>query len=197
MNWEMTMIAASRFRKMVVCLVGTTLVGAALAQSASSQNASPRFGCDNWADGNGPGPGPGMMSGYGYGPGMMGYGAGPGMMRGYGGGRGMMTSGLWQGGLDLTDDQRNKINRIQDETRKSHWALMGAMMDQQAKLRDLYDAPKRDTSAIDGTYKTIDALRQQMIDSSVDARKRMEAVLTKKQLDQLRTYQSQQEQLGW
>jgi hypothetical protein len=74
---------------------------------------------------------------------------------------------------------------------------MGSMMDQQAKLRDLYEAPQRDTAAIDSTYKAIDGMRQQMIDSSTDARKRIEAVLSKKQLDQLRTLQNQQDQLGW
>jgi hypothetical protein len=74
---------------------------------------------------------------------------------------------------------------------------MGSMLDQQAKLRDLYDAPKRDSSAIDSTYKAIDGFRQQMISSSADARKRIEAVLTKKQLEELRTYQGQRDELGW
>ncbi|PMS21669.1 hypothetical protein C0Z18_07410 [Trinickia dabaoshanensis] len=153
--------------------------------------------------------------GYGYGPGMMGggpgrgiMGGGPGMMGGgygmMGGGYGMMGGGYgmmgfgggWEDALGLSDDQKTKINRIQDETRHEHWALMGTMMDQQAKLRDLYEAPKRDSAAIDETYKSIGEMRQKMVDSSVSARKRMEAVLTSKQLEKLRTYR-QQDNWGW
>ncbi|HUW50607.1 MAG TPA: periplasmic heavy metal sensor [Sulfuricella sp.] len=131
---------------------------------------------------------------YGMGPGMMGggggYGMGPGMMGGYGMGYGMM--GDWGGGqlgaLDLTKAQQEKINKIQDETRRAHWSLMGAMMDQQAKLRDLYAAPKRDTAAIDSTYKAIGQMQQQMYDSSINAQKRIEAVLTKEQQEKLKSY---------
>jgi len=143
------------------------------------------------------GMGPGMMGGYGgygMGPGMMGgyggYGMGPGMMGGYGGygmGPGMMGP-YWGSGLDLSVEQQAKVNKIQDETRKAHWALMGEMMNQQARLRDLYQAPKRDDAAIDRANKEIGKLQQQMYDSSVAAQKRMEAVLTKEQQEKLRTY---------
>jgi Spy/CpxP family protein refolding chaperone len=141
------------------------------------------------------GMGPGMMGGYGMGPGMMGgYGMGPGMMGGYGMGPGMMGGygmgpgggGYWARHLKLSDEQQAKINKIQDDTRKQHWSIMGAMMDQQAKLRDLYAAPNRDSAAIDETYKNIGTLQQQMYDSGVDARKRIEAVLTKEQQERLR-----------
>ncbi len=74
---------------------------------------------------------------------------------------------------------------------------MGDMMDQQAKLRDLYDAPKRDGAAIDETSRAIGSLRQKMIDASVDARKKMEAVLTSKQLDKLRAYEKQADDMSW
>lgn len=150
--------------------------------------------------------GPGMMGGYGgMGPGMMGYGMmGPGMMGGGYGmmgpgmmGPGMIGPGMMGGGygmmgpcsgnrLDLTPDQQAKINKIQDETRKAHWAMMGEMMDQQAKLRDLNLAPKRDNAAIDAVYKDLGKLRQQMYDSAVAAHQRMETILTKKQQDKLR-----------
>lgn len=129
-----------------------------------------------------------MMGGNGMGPGMMdGYGMGPGMMGGYGMGHGMM-GGSWGRGLDLTEEQQTRINKIQDETRKAHWALMGQMMDLQARLRDLYQAPKRDQAAIDDAYKTYGKLRQQMYDSSVEAQKQIEAVLTKEQQDKLSSY---------
>jgi len=119
---------------------------------------------------------PGMMGGYGMGPSMSGGGMGAGMM-----------GGNWGSGLDLTDDQQARVNKIQDETRKSHWALMNEMMNQQARLRDLYQAPKRDNAAIDQAYKEFGKLQQQMYDSSVEAQKRMEAVLTKEQQEKQRT----------
>jgi Spy/CpxP family protein refolding chaperone len=197
MQMEMTMIAVARTRAVLVSLIGVALASAALAQSSSSpqQSVAPRGGAGPWAGR----PGFGMMGGWGDGPGMMGYGAGRGMMRGYGYGMGpgAMMPDAWAGGLDLSDEQRAKIHQIQDETRKRHWALMGSMMDQQAKLRDLYEAPQRDNAAIDSTYQAIEGMRQQMIDSSAEAHKRIEAVLTKKQLEQLRTLQNQQDQLGW
>lgn len=142
--------------------------------------------------------GPGMMGGYGMGPGMMGggmgpgmmggYGMGPGMMGGQGMGPGMMMGPYWGSGLDLTSEQQTRINKIQDDTRKSHWNLMNEMMNQQARLRDLNLAPKRDSTAIDAAYKEIGKLQQKMYESSVEAQKRMEAVLTKEQQEKLRTY---------
>jgi Spy/CpxP family protein refolding chaperone len=137
--------------------------------------------------------GVGMMGGYGMGPGTMGgYGMGPGMMGGYGMGMGMggygMGSGMMGGygmgphGLsDLSAEQRTKITKIQDETRKKHWDLMGQAMDEQARLRDMYDAPKRDTAAISNAHKKISELQRRMYETSADAHKRMEAVLTKEQ----------------
>jgi Spy/CpxP family protein refolding chaperone len=179
----------------IALLAATAMVGSTFAQA-------PVGGC------TGSGYGPGMMGG-GYGGGMMGGGYGGGMMGGgfargrgmmgggYGGGPGMMGwDREWGDAIGLSDDQRTKINRIQDDTRHTHWALMNSMMDQQAKLRDLYEAPKRDSAAIDETYKAIGDIRQKMIDSSIDARKRMQAILTSKQQEKLRAYR-EQDQWDW
>lgn len=65
---------------------------------------------------------------------------------------------------------------------------MNELMGQQARLRDLNLAPKRDSTAIDAAYKEIGKLQQKMYGSSVEAQKRMEAVLTKEQQEKLRTY---------
>lgn len=155
-------------------------------KAATENGAPPDYG--GWGMGPGYGMGPGMMwGGYGMGPGMHGYGMGPGM-HGYGMGPGMM--GGWGPGwggygprdfADLTPEQREKIGRIQDETRKKNWELMGKMMDEQARLRDLYDAPKQDSAAISDSYKKIGELQRRMYESSAEAHKRMEAVLTKEQ----------------
>jgi Spy/CpxP family protein refolding chaperone len=122
------------------------------------------------------------MGGYGMGPGMGGYGMGPGMMGGMG--PGMMGGGYGMGpqGLsDLTAEQRTQIAKIRDETRKKHWDLMGKMMDEQARLQDLYDAPKRDADAIANAHKKLSELQRRMYEDAADAHKRMESVLTKEQ----------------
>jgi Spy/CpxP family protein refolding chaperone len=142
----------------------------------------------------------GMMMGgmdmMGGGMGMMGgqsMGGGMGMM----GGQGMCGSmGMMQGGmgplrmLNLTAEQRTKINAIHDSLRKEHWGIMGKMMDEQAKLRDLFDAEKPDTKKIGPVYDAIFSLRKQMILSRIDAVNRVREVLTKEQLDQLKQWHS-------
>jgi Spy/CpxP family protein refolding chaperone len=127
--------------------------------------------------------GPGFA--YGMGPGMMGgYGMGPGMMGGYGPGYGMgptMMGEFWSQKLNLTDEQQDEIDKIMNETRRTHWAIMGKFMDDRAKLRDLYQAPQRDEAAIERTYQEMAGLRQRMVDTASDAHHRMDAVLTPEQ----------------
>ena len=128
--------------------------------------------------------GPGMMGGYG-----PGYGMGPGMMGGYGPGygmgHGMMEFGNFRG-LDLSEEQRSKINPIRKEMRKKQWALMGEMMDAQDKLQELYDADKQDSASINKQYKVIEDLRRKMVDNSVDAHNRINSILTKEQQEKFR-----------
>jgi Spy/CpxP family protein refolding chaperone len=141
-----------------------------------------------WAQGMG-GWGMGMMDDsdmpmMGSGMGMMGGGMGPGSCGMMGGGMGMMGYGAF-GTLDLTKDQQAKISKIQDELRKQHWALMGKMIDEQAKLRDLYSEDKLDAKKIGAVSDSVYALRKQMMESRIDATNRMRDVLTKEQREQL------------
>ena len=168
------------FSRLAAYTLAVVLAGTAPTLLAAQPKILPQSDYGGW----GCGMGPGMMGGYGGG-----YGMGPGMMGGYGHGMGPgMMGGYWGSGLDLTEEQQAKINKIQDESRKSHWALMSTMMDQQAKLRDLYSAPKRDAAAIDEAYKAFGKLQQQMYDTSVEVQKRMEAVLTQEQQEKLRNH---------
>jgi Spy/CpxP family protein refolding chaperone len=110
--------------------------------------------------GRGYGMGPGMMGGYGMGPGMMGgygpgYGMGPGMMGGYGPGMMGGCGGYGYGAVKLTDAQREKIAKIQEDARRSQWEVMSKM-------------------------------RETMVQSWAEARKKIDAVLTKEQREQLR-----------
>jgi len=162
------------------------------------------------AQGYGPGGGygPGMMGGGGYGPGMMGgggYGAGmmggggygpgmrggggygPGMMGGHGPGGGMMGFGPL-GALDLKDDQRDKIFAIQEEARTKNFGTMTQMRAEQYKMAKMYNAEKADPKLIGEQQKKVDELRRQMIQSRVETRNEIEAVLTPEQKKQLRQY---------
>jgi len=200
-------------KSMISKLVGMTFAAAfaATVATAWAQDA------DDYTGGYGPyGMGPGMMGGYGgygmgpgmmgggYGPGMMGgyggYGMGPGMMGGYGGmGPGMMGGGYGMGpgmmmgygalnGLDLSDEQRAKIDKIFDAERKQHWSVMGKMMDEQSKLRDLYAQETPDPKKVGAVYGEMAKLRQQMIETHVQASNEMQQVLTKEQREQLRQW---------
>lgn len=170
---------------------------ATLALSASAQpQTSPRDGpSPGWGPGMMGNYGPGMMGGYGpgrgaYGPGAGGYGpgmmGGGGMMGGYGYGRGgMMGLGPLQA-LDLSNEQLGKINQIQDETRRKNWGVMGKLIDEQSHMRDLFLADRRDPAAIGKQAMKIADLRRQMLEASVDAHNRVEALLSKEQREQLR-----------
>jgi len=146
------------------------------------------------------GMGPGMMGGYGpggygMGPGMMGgygpggYGMGPGMMGGYGpGGYGMGPGMMWGYGpggynpLKLSDEQRGKIADIQEDVQRKQWALMSSMHELQFRGRG-GEAPS-DAEARK-QYQASADLRKQMFENSLDARKRIDAVLTKEQREQM------------
>ena len=141
------------------------------------------------------GPGPGAGYGGGYGPGMMagrgGYGYGEGMMGGYG--PGMMGGGMMgMGGLgivhalNLSEQQSAKITKIEDEMRRKNWAVMGRMLDEQAQMRDLFLADKRDPATIGKQSMKLAESRRQMLEAMVDAQNRIEAELSKEQREQLR-----------
>lgn len=135
----------------------------------------------------GGGYGPGMMGGWGggaggYGPGMMG-GYGPGMMGGWGGG--MM--GGWGGGAwpaDLSADQKAKLAGAQQEFQQKQWGLMQQMH----QLTWSANAPGAafDEQAARKSYDASAALHKQMFENMIDMRKRVDAVLTPKQREDMR-----------
>jgi Spy/CpxP family protein refolding chaperone len=160
-------------------------IAAALSATARAQPVGPGGGwgpgmMGGYGYGPGYGMGPGMMGGYGYGPG---YGMGPGMMGGYG--PGMMGFGAL-GALNLTDAQRAKIADIQRELSQKHWELMGKAFEERNKLLEQFESGKADDQAARKTYQAMAEARRQMFESSLDARKRIDAVLTAEQREQLR-----------
>lgn len=176
---------------------------AALAAACLSTVAAAQMG-PGMMGGQGMGPG---MGGQGMGQGMGGQGMGPGMMGGrggcdmgpgMGGGRGMghgmmggqgMMGGLSPGALEalnLTDEQRGKVTEIRREMQRKHHALMGSMHELRWQQEDAARAPVFDEAAARKTYDGMAAIRKQQFEAGLEARKRIEAVLTKEQREQLR-----------
>ena len=192
------------------------MAGAALMAAVSVVSAQPGGGAGYGGGPMMGGYGPGMMGGYGpgmmgggYGGGMMGYGH-PGMMGGgYGGGMmgyghpGMMGGGYgggMMGGygmgpgygralqrqLDLTDDQRKKLDAIHDDLAKSQWDTAGRMHTEMASMRELMLAEPRDRAALEAAFKRMNGLREQRFAAMLAARDQIDGVLTPEQRAKLR-----------
>ncbi len=176
-------------------LAGIVLLSALIAAVAVAQDSGYGYGM---MGGYGRyGMGPGMMGGYGgygMGPGMMGgyggYGMGPGMMGGYGG-----LGPL--GALNLSDAQRERITKILEANRQQHWAVMGKMMDDADKLREMLAEERPDPKKVGALYGQISVLRQQIIVAHVQARNEVQDVLTAKQREQLQQWRRGAWAPGW
>lgn len=188
---ELKMNKTTVLTRLLVSTFAISMFG--VLPATASADPDPEYGPGMMMQGTGA-YGPGMMGGYGggmmgaYGPGMMrGYGHGmmgshgPGMMGGYGHG---MMMGIWS--LNLSKEQRAKVNRISDDMRRKHWELMGRMQEQSSSLRNLYEADKWDAKEIGKAYQGIYDLKRQMIESSVETHNRINAILTKEQREELR-----------
>jgi Spy/CpxP family protein refolding chaperone len=126
--------------------------------------------------------GPGMMGGYGsaMGPGMMGgYGMGPGMM--WGGGR--RGGGLYA--LDLSAEQRSKIEEIRRDISRRQWELMRGMHEQDWHMGDAWRDGGFDEKAARKAFEAMTEAHKKMFEASIEARKRIDAVLTPQQREQL------------
>ena len=124
---------------------------------------------------NGYGPGYGMMPGYG--PGMMqGYDPmhGPGMMPGYGPRMGDQDQRYPR---DLTDEQRQRLQRIQREHQERNWELMDRMREEQRQLYRLEQDATPDWDEIEKSTRRMGELRQQMIERRLQTQRRMHEVL--------------------
>lgn len=133
------------------------------------------------------GGGHGMMGGHGGGSGM-----GPGMMGGYGGGSGM-GPGMMGGwgpeayvGLKLSPEQKKQISAIQQVDRKAMWQLMGAMHEQGYHMHDLLGPAALDEATARKAFQQMQETQKAMFELRLDARKKIDAVLTPEQREQLR-----------
>ena len=148
----------------------TLVLGTALALASSlvvAQGYGPGYGQGRGMMGNGP-QGGGMMGG-----GMMGY------------GYGQQGGGVFAG-INLTEEQRQKVLSVQEEHRQKNWAAMGEVQAEQYKLRSLYGADKVDADKVTEQQKKVDELRRQMLKSRLEAHNQMVAILTPEQRKELR-----------
>jgi Spy/CpxP family protein refolding chaperone len=128
-------------------------------------------------------------------PGMPGNQPGPGgpgnhgMMGGAGGG--MMGLGMWRNIPDLTQDQRNKIEAIRRDLRNRQFAIMDQMHDQWQGASP-YRSGQFDEQAVRRAYDSTEKLRRQMFENALDAQKRVDALLTQSQRQQLSRRANQQ-----
>ncbi|MGC2458798.1 MAG: Spy/CpxP family protein refolding chaperone [Gallionellaceae bacterium] len=126
----------------------------------------------------------GMDEHYGHG---MGDPYGYGMMGGQGDSMTMMMEPDMHllGALNLSKEQQAKITRLSDELRHNNWTTQGLLNDETAKLRDLYEADKRDPAAIGSEYQKVFDLKRQMIETYLETQNRIEEILTREQLAQM------------
>ena len=89
--------------------------------------------------------------------------------------------------LDLTKDQRKKINKLHDDMRKKHWEIRGEIMKLESELRDTYDAAEPDPKAVGDIYEKIDKLRRNIIVSRVGAMNKARKLLTPEQRKRLKS----------
>lgn len=175
----------------LLCAVGLTLGSAMAVASAAdtatkmapAKSASGMMGYTHHMKGHGDCHYKHDMMGN-YGHGMTG---GMGMMGGMG--MGMMMESPRAGmvrTLSLSDEQRAKINKLSDKLHHDNWADMGKIMDESTKLRDLYEADRRDANAIAGVYRNIFNTKIEMIKAMVSTENEIEDLLTKDQLAQLK-----------
>ena len=102
---------------------------------------------------------------------------GPGMMGGY-------EQGYERGfaRLNLTDEQRDKIGAIREELAQKRYGLMSGMHQQRYQA---FRAGKADEATLRKSFEAMQATQKEMFEASLDANKRIDAVLTPEQRKQL------------
>lgn len=170
-------------------LLMASAAGILLAVAGCSQPYGMRSGMTGGDEGyGGRGMGPGMMRGEGQG---RGDGMQPGMMHDPGMGKGMMGGGMMGGHdlniPDLTNEQRAQIAEIQQELHRKQSALMGQVHEQGRQSGGGMHGGPLDEQAARKHYDAMSAIHKQMFENSLEARKRIDSLLTPQQREQLRS----------
>lgn len=144
-----------------------------------------------WAQPGFPGGGmpcPGMGGGPGAGPGMGGGPEMPGMEGNPGEGPGMILRFLER--LDLTDDQREAVEVIMEETRERIEAIReeSGLTEPGRDFLVLFSSPDLTAEDLDELAGRADALRERIREVGIEAVVRIHDVLTEEQLERIRDF---------
>ena len=113
-------------------------------------------------------------------------------------GEGFMTARLravWT--LDLTQEQKDKIRKIQRKARAAHWELEDKIEMEADKLFEQYKYPKRDAKAIGKIYSVIFDYRRQIIENGIVTGNKVEKLLTTEQWKKLKKDKMKKWGGGW
>jgi Spy/CpxP family protein refolding chaperone len=190
MNFHAEQEHIMRTRYALAALAAATISTFAAAQMGPGMGGGP---------GMGRGPGAGMadcpmQQGQGMGGGMMGrhggmHGGGGGM---HGGGMHGGMMGMGQGlspgmlaTLNLTPEQQAKVTEIQREQRRKRHAMRGTMQEMRWKSQDAQKDGFNEDAARK-QYDAMAAMRKEMFESGLAARKQVDAILTPEQREKLK-----------
>lgn len=165
--------------RVLVLVAAGASAGVALAQGPGywqGQDDGPGYG---------PGMGPGIMGGHGGGPSQ---GMGPGMMHGHGAGMMRGRGERMAQTLGLSEDQRAKVRRIMEDTRRKNWDVLGQIQSERFKLREMVRGDKVDPNAAIEQKRKIDDLRRQIMGARLEARNQVLALLTPEQREKARSF---------
>ena len=128
-----------------------------------------------------------LAQGWGRGPG---YGLGPCGLgpSGPGAGPGYGPRGAWGPGLNLTPEQTQKMQALQENFFKESLPLSNAMQIKQVELRTLWAQTNPDQEKLLAKQKEINALRTQLQEKAIQNRLEMRKILTPEQQAQLGAY---------
>jgi Spy/CpxP family protein refolding chaperone len=116
---------------------------------------------------------------------------GPGTAQGATGGPGLGSgtiAGINQAALatlNMTEEQRGKVTEIQRGLQRIQWGLMASLRELRWKHQDALNARELDPEAARKRFEAMVAIRREMFEAGLDARLRIEAVLTKEQREEL------------
>lgn len=96
------------------------------------------------------------------------------------GAMGMMGQGMMNK-LDLSDDQRKKMNTIRKTARRQHLSLMGAVLDARDDYQEVMRGKTPDPKAVGTAFSKWAVAKQKVIEACVKARNDKRAILTEEQ----------------
>jgi Spy/CpxP family protein refolding chaperone len=116
-----------------------------------------------------------------------GPGFGPGPGAGPGGGPHWGKGPGWESrdqdkALDLTPEQKTKLNELRTKFRSENAQLIGAMVTKKIELQSLWSNPKADDKAIQDKAKELRDLQNQMKEKAVQMRLEARKILTPEQI---------------